>query len=190
LVDPGVATGVAPPTATQDADPPSSDTHPARHGAPAAWDWEGNVQAAVVRHLAAEGWRITRVADTAARERGADIEADRDGERLVVEVKGYPSTVCQSGAKLGQPKPTAPSVHARHWFAGAVLSGLLHLGDAADRTVVLAFPDAATYRELARRTLTPRMTTGGRGLTIWFVDHSGAVNAEHPLPDDEERHDG
>lgn len=41
------------------------------------WFWEGNVQAAVVRHIAAEGWDIRRVADTASRERGVDIEESR-----------------------------------------------------------------------------------------------------------------
>jgi Holliday junction resolvase len=54
------------------------------------WFWEGNVQAAVVSDLAANGWRIRRVANTATSEHGVDIEADRSGERLLIEVKGYP----------------------------------------------------------------------------------------------------
>src|SRR5680860_722115 len=60
--------------------------------ATAEWWWEGRVQAAVVRHLAASGWDIRRVVDTASRERGVDIEATRDGQHLLVEVKGYPCT--------------------------------------------------------------------------------------------------
>lgn len=39
----------------------------------------------VVSHLAAVGWRIRRVANTATSEPGVDIEADRQGERVVVE---------------------------------------------------------------------------------------------------------
>lgn len=68
------------------------------------WFWEGNVQAAVVAHLAAEGWRILRVADTHSREHGVDIQARRRGTRLLVEVKGYPSSTYARGDKAGQPK--------------------------------------------------------------------------------------
>ncbi len=68
------------------------------------WWWEGNVQAAVGRHLAADGWSIRRVADTASRERGVDIEANRDSGQLLVQVKGYPSATYVLGPKEGQLK--------------------------------------------------------------------------------------
>lgn len=77
------------------------------------WFWEGNVQAAVVRHLAAERWDIRRVADTASRERGVDIEAVLDGTQLLVEVKGYPSTTYASGDRAGQTRRTSAPLQAR-----------------------------------------------------------------------------
>ncbi|MEA3510775.1 MAG: hypothetical protein U9R51_05000, partial [Actinomycetota bacterium] len=41
--------------------PDSGDAH-------LEWHWEGNIQAAMVSHLAGEGWAIKSVANTAARE--------------------------------------------------------------------------------------------------------------------------
>ncbi len=41
------------------------------------WAWEGKVQSDVIAHLAATGWRIVAVTDTARRRQGADIIAER-----------------------------------------------------------------------------------------------------------------
>lgn len=59
-----------------------------QHSAGMGVGGEGNVQSRVATHLAATGWSIIRVADTAQRERGVDIIAERAGQRLLVEVKG------------------------------------------------------------------------------------------------------
>ena len=47
-----------------------------------SWDWEGNIQAALCRWLSTEGWYLVQVADTASRQRGTDVVAERAGERL------------------------------------------------------------------------------------------------------------
>ncbi len=39
------------------------------------WYWEGNIQAVLASHLAKNGYKIMSIANTAARERGKDIEA-------------------------------------------------------------------------------------------------------------------
>jgi hypothetical protein len=41
---------------------------------------------------------------TASRERGVDIEANRDSGQLLVQVKGYPSATYVLGPKEGQLK--------------------------------------------------------------------------------------
>jgi hypothetical protein len=82
------------------------------------WSWEGNVQSRVATHLAATGWSIVRVADTAGREQGVDIVAERDEQRLLAEVKGWPSTTYAHGERVGQPKPTRPSTQAAIWLSG------------------------------------------------------------------------
>lgn len=55
------------------------------------WHTEANVQASVVTALAARGYRILSVANTATKEHGIDVIASRYGATVGVEVKGYPS---------------------------------------------------------------------------------------------------
>lgn len=138
------------------------------------WSWEGNVQSAVVRSLAGDGWDIRRVADTASSEQGVDIEAERNGVRLLVEVKGYPSAYYQRGERKGQPKPTNQPLQARHYFAGALLTGMLLRGDDPQAAVVLAFPAFPTYERLARRVV--ESATAAR-IAIWLVDQQGRITA-------------
>jgi hypothetical protein len=142
-----------------------------------AWSWEGNVQAAIVRHLAAESWNIRRVADTVSRERGVDVEADRDGKRLLVEVKGYPSTTYASGQRAGETKRTSPPLQARAYFSHALLAGILMRDDHDDARVALAFPAIETYVTLAERTAS---TLAAAGIEVWLVAESGEVSAVDP----------
>ena len=90
---------------------------------PIDWYWEGHVQSLLVSHLTKDGWSIRRVADTASKEHGCDIEAVRDGVRLLVEVKGYPSSIYTHGPREGQAR-TVGSVptQARAYFSHALLS--------------------------------------------------------------------
>jgi hypothetical protein len=109
------------------------------------------VQASVARFLVAGGWTIESAADTASRQRGVDLVATQQGRRLAVEVKGYPGTVYARGERAGQPKPTAPTTQARHWFAQALLTAVL-VGDSEERAeVAIAFPDMPRFRDLITR---------------------------------------
>jgi len=144
--------------------PQSNDGH--------EWFWEGNIQAALVRHLANDGWRIRRVADTHSREHGVDIEADRGGIMLLVEVKGYPSATYLNGPNEGQKKNFGVGAQARTYFGNAVLTGLLMRSDNVDARVVLVFPALATFQTLARRSAHP---LGLAGIEIWLVKENGQV---------------
>jgi len=117
----------------------------------APWYWEGNVQTTVARFLASEGWVIESVADTASRQRGVDLVATKRARRLAIEVKGYPGTVYARGERAGQPKPTAPTTQARHWFAQALLTAILTGGTTEQTEVAVAFPDMPRFRELIGR---------------------------------------
>lgn len=112
-----------------------------------AWPWEGNVQGHLVAHLVANGWSIIRVADTALRERGTDIIAECDGQRLLLEVKGWPSTTYVRGERAGQPKPTQPTLQATHWFA-EVLTSLIRRGNQPHVRLAMGLPDMPRYRTL------------------------------------------
>jgi hypothetical protein len=85
---------------------------------------EEAVQGRLVGYLVKEGWQILRVAQTAARERGTDLLAARDGRTLAVEVKGYTGLSYSDPRRAGEVKPTQPATQARHWYAQAVLKGI------------------------------------------------------------------
>ena len=91
----------------------------AEFGADAAfgWNWEGNVQAAIARWLVSQGWSITQASNTAIKQQGIDLIAEKDSQRLLIEVKGFPGTTYAHGPKRGQPKPTQPTLQAKHWCA-------------------------------------------------------------------------
>lgn len=110
------------------------------------WYREGNVQARVAHFMIAEGWTIVSAADTATRQRGIDLVASRGAKRLAVEVKGFPGTVYARGERAGQPKPTAPTLQAKHWLAEALLAALLVRGNNAYDEVAIAFPNMPRYR--------------------------------------------
>ena len=76
-----------------------------------------------------KGWDVRRVADTASRERGVDVEAALDGKQLLIEVKGYPSTTYASGDRAGETKRTSAPLQARAYFSDALLAGVLLRAD-------------------------------------------------------------
>ena len=161
-----------PPSPTATLDPwPAPDGSPVVPNLDHEWYWEGNVQAAVVAHLVAEGWRILRVAGTASKEHGIDVEAQRDGKHVLVEVKGYPSGTFKSGPKAGQVRSAAAlPPQARAYFAGGLLAAALMRAEHPYGTVVLALPDFVTYRKLADRL---RDVVGGLSIEVWLFDESG-----------------
>ncbi|MFP4148957.1 MAG: hypothetical protein ACLFV0_05660 [Nitriliruptoraceae bacterium] len=123
------------------------------------WSWQGNVQSVFADHLTGQGWEVTTTADTASREPGPDVVAHRDGIDLIVEVKGYPDS---SRASV--------NTQARHYTAGALLSGLLAWGDHPHAHIGLVFPDATTYRNLLRRLRTPLEQLS---ISVWIVHENG-----------------
>jgi hypothetical protein len=134
------------------------------------WYWEGNVQAALASHLLAGGWKVEQTANTATRERGIDLVATKGARRMAVEVKGYPATVYARGPKAGQPKPTAPTNQARHWFGQALLAAIVTEGFP---NRALAFPDFPRYRELIRRS---SWALRALEIDVYLVAEDGSVD--------------
>ena len=89
--------------------------------------------------------------DTATRERGIDIVAERDGRRMLVEVKGYPSRYHVRGDRKGQVKKTHPSIQARVWFSDLLLSCMINATNEPQAAVVMCMPDVSTYRSLVEQ---------------------------------------
>lgn len=115
---------------------------------PADWFWEGNVQDAVVAWLIGQGWHIDQLANTARRDRGHDIEASKGTHRLIVEVKGYPSTAYRDPRRADEVKRTQPSLQAKHWLADALLKSIRIRALSPQAEVAIALPNFPRYRKL------------------------------------------
>jgi hypothetical protein len=129
------------------------------------WFWEGNVQAQVVAHLKAKGYTILRMANTASKEQGKDIEAQDNGGTLWVTVKGYPN---------GTPR-TRPSTQAGHWFKQAIFDILAWRGESAGVRLGLALPDFPRYRKLAEKVAWLKPVAR---FTYYWVRSDGSIGVE------------
>lgn len=106
-----------------------------------SWFWEGNVQATVVNYLVSHNYLIRSVADTASRQTGKDIIAERKGKPLWITVKGYPKGT----------EKTSPSTQAGHWFKQAIFDVIAYRGESASIELGVALPDYPRYRSLAAK---------------------------------------
>jgi hypothetical protein len=154
-----------------EAAPPPSRPPSAAESSARDWGWEGNVQSQIVTFLAATGWSVIHVADTARREQGVDIVARRDGHRLLVEVKGWPGTTYARGERAGQPKPTPPSLQATVWFAEAMMSVIRH-GAERGQALAIGLPDMPRHRTLLGDT---GWALEQLGITVYLVAVDGTV---------------
>ena len=143
------------------------------------WPGESSVQSSVVSWLVGEGWRITRVADTKAREHGVDVTASRGADRLLVEVKGHPSDRYATGERTGQPRKWDPNAQVRTYFGDALLA-LLRMRDAnPGASICLALPDKRTYAGLVDQ-VEPSLRH--LGVTVLLVGAAGEVRIRIELP--------
>ena len=83
------------PSPETSAGPPTHSNRPEVGPAPPVEEWhtEANVQASLVTALAADGWRILSVANTATKEHGIDVIASRN--RLVIGWRPHGSELCR-----------------------------------------------------------------------------------------------
>jgi hypothetical protein len=109
---------------------------------------EDEVKVAVKAHLENEGWRV-QVAW--GRDRGIDIEARLDDQRLLLEAKGEAANPPQQV----------------NYFLGALGELVQRFTDAGAR-YGLALPDNAQFRGLVDRL--PQLVRERLGLKIYFVD--------------------
>lgn len=152
------------------APPPATPTSASKQG---EWHQEANVQASVVRHLAVHGYDVLAVANTQAREHGIDVLAAKDGARVGIEVKGYPSKTYADPRRASEQKRTAPPTQARMWFASALMSAMRLRSSQPQTASVIAVPDFQTYRNLARAVA---WSLEQCEISVWFVGEDGTVS--------------
>lgn len=136
------------------------------------WFWEGNVQEALAAHLRAEGWSVEALADTASKARGIDVSASREGRRLAVEVKGYPSETYADEARRGIRKRTNPTNQAPKWFSQAVMKAITTTDGEGNPEVAIAFPDYPRFRSLIARS---EWALRRLGIGVYVVREGGEV---------------
>lgn len=137
------------------------------------WHTEANVQASLVTALAADGWRILSVANTATKEHGIDVIASRDGQTVGIEVKGFPSRGYADPARANEVKRTSPSTQAGHWYSQAVLAAMRLRGKEPGWRSVIALPDFPRYRALCAETAG---SLAAAHIEVWWVDQAGTVH--------------
>lgn len=129
------------------------------------WFWEGNVQIIVAIYLEEQGYKINQFADTAKREKGKDIEAQKGDNNLWVTVKGYPK---------GTPR-TSPSTQAGHWFKKALFDIVAWRGESETAQIAMALPDYPRYRKLAEKVAWLQLVAR---FTFFWVQESGLIIVE------------
>jgi len=137
------------------------------------WHTEANTQASLVTAMAAGGYRILSVANTATKERGIDVIASRGAQTVGVEVKGFPSRNYADPARASGAKRTSPSTQAGHWYAQAVLAAMRLRGKEPTWRSVIALPDFPRYRDLYAETAA---SLAAAQIEIWWVHQTGSVD--------------
>lgn len=136
------------------------------------WASEKNVVAALVAHLAAEGWTILSQADPATQEHGVDLLVERAGVRRAIEAKGFPSAVYARGDRAGERKRWRHPA-ARSYMGDLLLEVFLLPGNEPDSQIAMALPVKATFVTLIQR-LKPLFERLGIG--VYVVHPDGRVD--------------
>ena len=129
------------------------------------WFWEGNVQSTIVQYLTAQGYEIRFMADTASRQPGKDIIAEKDGKPLWVSVKGFPKGT----------KKTHPSTQAGHWFKDVIFDVIEYRGESDEAELVVALPDYPRFRSRAERI---SWFQAAANFVYFWVQESGEIKVE------------
>lgn len=154
-------------------DPPdASEAGRADEGPGFEWHTEEHTQSLLVACLKSEGWTIVRTANTATREHGVDVIAERQGERVGIEVKGFPSRFYVAGPKKGLAKPTSPVEQAKKWFSHALVPTMRLRTREPETRSVMCFPDFPVYRRLYEDTAS---SLRAANIEVWFVSEVGDV---------------
>jgi hypothetical protein len=136
------------------------------------WHTEARVQAMVMTHLEHRGWTIKSFADTASREPGIDIVAERGTDLLAIEVKGFPGRSYADPRRKDEKKRARPSTQAKGWYGRAVLAAMLTRSHMPQARSVIALPDFPRYRDLFRDTAESLQKCG---IEVWWVGKEGGV---------------
>jgi hypothetical protein len=101
--------------------------------------------------------------------------AVKEGQKVGVEVKGFPSKRYADPTRAHEVKPTQPSTQARTWYANGLLAALQMTSREPMLIPVLALPEFLTYHNLYADT---RRALDLIGVQVWWVSEDGTVTTE------------
>ena len=135
------------------------------------WFWEGNVQARLAKHLEQQGYKVTET-DTFSKTRGVDIIAEKKTEKMLIEVKGYPSNKYVSGSKQGQLKRTQPTLQAHHWFSDVLFAVIRRKSKHPTTKIAIGLPEFTRYIDLIEDA---RWALDKLGVRVFIITEQGEV---------------
>lgn len=138
------------------------------------WFYESNIQDKIIEFLISEDWEVKAI-DTKSRKRGADISGERYGDKLRVEVKGYPSDRYVRGKDKGKTKKTIPAIQARHWFGEALLTLIIAKGKEPELKIAMGLPMKKTYETKWKEI---KWLRDKLELKVYWVDEQGFVQTK------------
>jgi hypothetical protein len=113
-----------------------------------------------------------RSANTATKEHGIDVVAEKGGVAVGFEVKGYPSRSYADPRRVHEVKKTSPTTQAGHWYSQATLAAMKLRSKQPDWRSAIALPDFARYRNLYADTAGSLVASG---IELYFVTEGGVV---------------
>jgi len=114
------------------------------------WFEETNVAREIRDYLHSTGCEIVKFNEDKM-QRGPDIEAIKDEQKLIIEVKGYPSDKYVRGPDKGKKKRTPTNLQAKHWFGEALLSLLIAKSNNPSCKIAIGLPKFRVYEELLEK---------------------------------------
>ena len=138
------------------------------------WFEETNVSRKIRDFLVQNGYEITKFCED-KREKGHDIEAIKDGRKIIMEVKGYPSDKYVIGRYKGEKKPTHPNSQAKHWFGEALLSLLKAKSKNPECKIIIGLPIFKVYEGLLEDI---NFVMGKMEIGHILVDEDGNIEAK------------
>jgi len=105
------------------------------------WPSHAKIVELVISHLSKDRWSVATISESEKVMLGTDLIAKRDGEELIVAIKGYPATLSARGLSRPSSKPTLSWEQAHHWYGQVLMNALLRQSLYPDARMCIALPD-------------------------------------------------
>lgn len=141
------------------------------------WYYEGEISRILIEYFSKQEYEILKDNSANISSKGEDIIVSFNGMKEIIEVKGYPTTFYTLGPKKGQPKPTKPTLQAKHWFSEALLSTIFNYQkhkNGSNFSIALAFPKFDRYLNLISK-VEDFFTDNDIDIKVYLISKEGNI---------------